>query len=219
MICLTIVTPPQVLVENAEAWTAEYVKWCEHPNGTEPRRYAHPEIRVALESETNSKCAYCEGRIRDVAYTHIEHKLPKRKNPTLVCDWENLTIACPRCNTNKNDYDEPQCPLLDPYVDDVEEMVVFYGPLALARGGARSHATIKLLALNRADLLFARGETIERLDGLLNLMERAAGKQDVLVALWLDIGVMMAAAGEFASACRQFLASQMAERDLTKPRN
>ena len=152
-----------------------------------------------------------------MAYTHIEHKLPKRKHPQLVCDWKNLTIACPRCNTKKSDYDEPQCPLLDPYVDDVEVVVGFYGPFALARGGARSHATIKLLALNRADLLFARGEAIERLDGLLNLVERAAGKPDVLVALWLDIEVITAAAGEFSSACRQFLASQIAERSLTKP--
>ena len=140
MIRLNQGVQPQVLVENGEKWTAEYVKWCETPAGTEPRRYAKPEIRAALELETNSKCAYCEGRIRDVAYTHIEHKLPKRKHPTLVCDWENLTIACPRCNTNKGDYDEPECQLLDPYVDDVEEAVSFGGPLALPRGGARSRA-------------------------------------------------------------------------------
>ena len=208
---------PQVLVEKGDQWTAEYVKWCENPVGTEPQRYANPELRSALELETNSKCAYCEGLIRDVAYTHIEHKLPKRKHPKLVCAWGNLTIACPKCNTNKGDYDIPECPLLDPYIDDVEEEVAFFGPLALPRGGARARATITRLALNRKDLLFARGEAITSLDRLLDLVERASSEPDVLRSLWLDIDVVTAAAGEFASACRHFLASQIAERDLAKP--
>ena len=90
------------------------MNWCVNRVGTEPKRYAHSEIRSGLEAETYSKCAYCEGRVSDVAYTHIEHKLPKRKHPHLVCDWENLTIACPRCNTKKADYDAPECPLLNP---------------------------------------------------------------------------------------------------------
>ena len=208
---------PQILVERGQAWTVEYVNWCQYGGGREPRSYAHPDIRFALELETNSKCAYCEGRIRDVAYTHIEHKLPKSKHPQLVCHWENLTIACPRCNTNKGDYDEPQCQLLDPYLDDVEESVVFFGPLALARGGARAHATITRLALNRSDLLYARGEAITNLDRLLDLVERAGNEPAVLRALWLDIDAVTAANGEFASACRYFLATQIAERNLTRP--
>ncbi len=217
MIRLNQGAQPQVLVEKGKEWTAEYVKWCEHPAGTEPRRYAHPDIRLALELETNSKCAYCEARIKDVAYTHIEHKLPKRKHPQLVCHWANLTIACPKCNTNKDDYDVPECPLLDPYVDDAEETVVFFGPLALARGSARAHATITRLALNRMDLLFVRSEAIKNLDRLLDVVEHAASKPDALQSLWLEIDVVTAAAGEFASACRYFLASQIAERGLTRP--
>ena len=206
-----------MLVENSEAWTAEYENWCENNVGTEPRLYAHPEIRSALEAETGSKCAYCEGRISDVAYAHIEHKLPKSRYPNLVCAWENLTIACPRCNTNKGDYDAPECSLLDPYIDDVEESVAFGGPLALPRGGDRSRATITRLDLNRMDLLFGRGEALTRLDRLLDLVERAANEQAPLRVLWLDIDKMTAAAGEFASACRQFLAWQIAQRGLTKP--
>ena len=217
MIRLNQGAQPQILVDNGEAWTAEYVKWCEDPAGTETRHYAHQEIRLALELETNSKCAYCEGRISDVAYTHIEHKLPKRKHPQLVCNWENLTIACPRCNTSKGDYDAPQCPLLDPYIDDVEQGVAFGGPLALPRGGDRAYATITRLELNRKDLLFARKEVLENLYRLLDLVERSATEPAALQALWLNIDKMTSAAGEFASACRQFLASQIAERCLTRP--
>ena len=208
---------PRALVDNEEAWTAEYVNWCQDPEGTEPRRYTHRDIRSALELETSSKCAYCEGRISVVAYTNIEHKLPKRKHPQLVCNWENLTIACPRCNTNKGEYDAPECPLLDPYVDDVEKEVAFGGPLALPRGGPRARATITLLELNRKDLLFARGETLINLDRLLDLVERAVSQPDVLWSLWLEIDAVTAADGEFASACRQFLAFEMEKRGLTRP--
>ena len=217
MIRLNQGTQPRALAENGDAWTAEYVNWCENSVGTAPRRYAHREIRAALEAETGSKCAYCEGRISDVAYTHIEHKLPKSKYPKLVCTWENLTIACPKCNTKKGDYDVPECQLLDPYVDEVEEVVAFGGPLALPRGGARARATITRLDLNRKDLLFARGEALISLHRLLDLVERAVSKPALLRSLWLDIDVMTAAEGEFASACRYFLTSQMAERGLTKP--
>ena len=215
MIRLNKRSQPQILVENGEAWTTEYVIWCENRVGTEPRRYAHLEIRLSLELETSSKCAYCEGRIKDVAYTHIEHKLPKKKHAQLVCDWENLTIACPRCNTNKGEYDVRECPLLDPYVDDVEKEVAFWGPMALARGRSRARATINELELNRKDLLFARVETLRRLEMLLDLVERVTG--ELQRTLWLEINAATAADGEYASACRQFLEAQMAERSLKRP--
>ena len=216
MICLFQGAQPQVLVENCEAWTAEYMNWYVNRVGTEPRRYAHPEIRSGLEAETCSKCAYCEGLINDVAWSNIEHKLPKSRHPHLVCDWENLTIACPRCNTKKGNYDVPECPLLDPYIDDVEEEVAFAGPFALPRGGARARATITQLDLNRAELLFARKEALEGLYNLLDLVERAANEPAMLQALWLHIDKLTATEGEFASTCRQFLVWQMAERGILR---
>ena len=127
---------PQVLVENRDAWTAEYVDWHETRTGREPDKYRHQDIKAALEAETHCKCAYCEGRFKAVSYGHIEHKLPKSKCPNLVCAWTNLTIACQVCNTKKGDYYDPECRLLDPHVDDVETMVVFVGWLAHAELGA-----------------------------------------------------------------------------------
>lgn len=208
---------PQVLVANEQAWTAEYVVWSEKREGPEPQRYRHPQIRSALEAETNSKCAYCEGLIIDVAYTHIEHKLPKKPHPTLVCAWENLTIACPRCNINKGEYDEPNCPLLDPYTDDVENDIFFAGPLALSAGDPRAAVTINVLKINRNGLFFGRADAIKNLNRLLNLLERAANERATRIELWIDIDAMTASDGEFASACRQFLAAQMQQRGITKP--
>ena len=210
-------TKPQVLLANEQAWTDEYLEWSQNRVGPEPQRYRHPQIRSALEAETHSKCAYCEGLVKGVAYTHIEHKLPKKNHPKMVCAWENLTVACPKCNTNKGGYDEPKCPLLDPYVDDVENWVAFYGSLALSRGGPRSRATITRLGLNRMDLVHERGQAIIQLDLLLELVERAVSQPDAHVQLWLDIDAMIADAAEFGSACRQYLRTRIKELGLKRP--
>ena len=91
------------------------------------------------------------------------------------------------------------------------------GPLALPRGGARARETITHLDLNRKDLLFARSESLTRLHSLLDLVERVASEPDLSRALWLDIDAVTATEGDFASACRQFLKAQMAERGLPRP--
>lgn len=208
---------PQVLTENKASWTADYIHWHSNRNGSAPRDYAHPDIRSTLRAETHAKCAYCEGRINDVAYDSIEHILPKSVHPSLVCTWDNLTTVCPRCNTNKGDYDSPSCPLLNPYQDDVEQALAFGGPLALPRGGPRSRATITRLDLNRMELLFARAQVLQKLDLLLDLVERATSQSAVTESLWLEIDALTEGSSEFASACRHFLASESAKRGLTRP--
>jgi uncharacterized protein (TIGR02646 family) len=208
---------PPVLVANEVAWNAEYVEWSEHRIGTEPRRYAHPEIRAVLAADTASKCAYCEGLVNDVSYVHIEHQLPKKHHPALVCEWSNLTLGCPRCNTSKGQYDDPECPLLDPYSDDVENDLAFGGPLALPRGGARARTTINTLELNRLDLLHSRSESLRRLDDLLDFIERVREDLELTKSLWTDIDRLTAADAEFASASRYFVRAQCAERGLVRP--
>lgn len=203
---------PRILVENRERGTAEYETWLEAPTGREPRRYAAPDIRAALEAETHSKCAYCEGRFKPVSYGHIEHKLPKRKYPELVCAWTNLTVACQVCNTNKGDYDDPACRLLDPHVDDIEKLDVFAGSFALAACGRQVDKTIERLKLNRPDLLLAREEFLRTLNRILGLVERAVDESAVVNELWLSIDWLMTASGVFASACRQDLDYQLETR-------
>ena len=217
MILLIRENEPEILATNRATWTAEYLNWRANPAGQEPRKYAHADIRSALEAETHSKCAYCEALSKHVAYTHIEHKFPKKNHPKLVCTWENLTIACQVCNTNKGDYDEPECQLLDPHVDDVEGELTFAGPMAFPHGGARAAVTITRLKLNRAELLFARAEVLKGLYSSLDDVERRASQPAARLALWLHIDDMTAASGEFAAACRQFIKVQMEERGLTRP--
>src|SRR5579862_8186359 len=90
VIRLTKGVQPDVLRENAQRWRDEDLE--QDGKATERRRYAHPEIKDALRTETRGKCAYCESKIAHVAPEHVEHILPKSKRPELTFDWANLTI-------------------------------------------------------------------------------------------------------------------------------
>lgn len=68
MIKLSKVPKPQVLVDNAAQWTAEYLACLnanQKPSDTIAHRYNHADIKDALEKETSGKCAYCESKVSD----------------------------------------------------------------------------------------------------------------------------------------------------------
>ena len=167
---------PQILKEHAQQWTADYLTALEKI-GSAPdsikNRYQNPEIKAALITETHGKCAYCESKIKAVSYGDIEHILPKNKNarPDLFAEWTNLTLACEICNrTNKKNYYNPDDPLINPIEDDPSDFLIAFGPFFCQSPGQRKGAlTIKILDLNRTDLVERRKEKIEKLLPLIDL--------------------------------------------------
>lgn len=84
--------------------------------------YGDPAIKGELLAAQHGKCAYCEIRIES-EYGAVDHYRPKggvRQTraalPTtpgyfwLAYAWDNLLVACSRCNTSKSDL----FPLVDP---------------------------------------------------------------------------------------------------------
>ena len=194
---------PAVLQAHAEEWGLEYEAAINSTAGN-PTRYRHPQIRSALERDTAQKCAYCESLIAAVAYEHIEHILPKELFPRLVCDWDNLTLACPRCNINKGTYYNPRARLLNPYVDDVEREVTFLGPMAI-HTDATSRTTIAKLQLNRSGLLFERSKKIQSLKDLAERISTLPDGSELREALLVELQNELANSAEFASCGRQFV--------------
>ena len=124
---------PQILVENEAAWTQALLAVIargEDPTSTQKGRYRHPQIKRQLLLETEEKCAYCESKMRHITYGDIEHVIPKSKKPELSFVWENLTMACDVCNTNKGTFYEVidgnnGSILIDPYVDTPSDHFMF----------------------------------------------------------------------------------------------
>jgi uncharacterized protein (TIGR02646 family) len=142
---------------------------CPNPGALAARKYDHPVNKDALRKSASGKCMYCEGKIEDVSYAHIEHIKPKKKFPELEFEWDNLGFSCQVCNTNKGiKYDETT-PFINPYNENPEEHIVFLEHFIIPkRGSQRGKYTITELQLNRAGLIDSRKETIRKLKVMIN---------------------------------------------------
>jgi uncharacterized protein (TIGR02646 family) len=174
MIKLSKSEKPPVLIENETEWTktlAEKKQRGEEPTETEKTRYRHPNIKQALIAETHGKCAYCESKLLHIAYGDVEHIVPKSAKIELSVEWENLTLACDRCNTNKKTHEG----LIDPYTVDPKDHFHFVGPFVFARPNSDAgKLTETTLDLNRGELFERRGDRIKALRELIDTMERTA---------------------------------------------
>lgn len=176
MISIKKLPKPQILVENADIWTREYlaeINANKIPNKEIVTRYKHPDIKIQLERETQGKCAYCESKLKHISFGDIEHILPKNKDarPDLYVEWNNLTLACEQCNrSGKRTYYDENLPLINPYNDIIEEHFKEFGPLIYPMpNDERADITKEVLQLNRIDLVDRRQERIQQIDSLLKL--------------------------------------------------
>jgi hypothetical protein len=136
-------------------------------------KYRHRDILKALLSETSEKCAYCESHIVAVSFPHIEHIKPKSMDDELVFKWENLTIACEKCNNQKRDFWDEDNGIVNPYTEDPEEFIYAAGWFILPWSSTiRGQITISKLDLDRGGLVEARRDSIKMLEPLLHALRR-----------------------------------------------
>jgi uncharacterized protein (TIGR02646 family) len=200
--------PPAILIEKAAEWRVEYVAASETgawPSEAAKTRYRHPEIKKVIQRETADKCAYCESKITQVHPGDCEHILPKSQRPDLVVDWENLTLACNECNRRKQDYYEPGAPLINPYKDQPDSHLRWYGPMALAASeDGKGRVTVRLLELSRLKLVERR---TERIHGVRNLIELWESTEDAAYknVLWGEIVRQASSDREYSACAREFI--------------
>jgi hypothetical protein len=153
---------PAILLSNEAPWTAEY---CQRLDGDESvpvaalTRYRHKEIKAAVIRDANGKCIYCESKPLAVYPGAVEHILPKGRDrfPERALDWTNLGFVCHECNREKGDYWNEDAPILDPFVDEPQKHLLFFGPLVLGRDeSVRGVVTVHELKLDRRDDLIER---------------------------------------------------------------
>lgn len=173
MIKITKLPKPKILEKNDSQWTEEYQKALnkEIPlTNTIKNRYNQEEIKQTLTEETHGKCAYCESKMKHISFSDIEHILPKSKRPDLYVEWTNLTISCEVCNRiNKNDYYEPDDPLIHPIFDNPSEHLMSLGPILYKVPGSRKgELTLSILDLNRTELIEKRSEKLNSFIMLLD---------------------------------------------------
>jgi len=186
---------PPILVANGNSWTSTLL---EHINRGEEipdqlgKSYNHPQIKTQLEIETAGKCMYCEGRIKDLGYNHIEHYRPKdrRRYPQLTFEWANLGIACNVCNTNKGEEFDEAVPYINPYLEEPSSHFFASGAFVFPKpGDARARLTELKVQLNRKGLVESRGDALIRLNRLISEyhVEATPSLKDVLrEQIWIE---------------------------------
>lgn len=176
---------PQVLLENGEQWKKELLEAVECGDKEEiakkTKRYGHRDIKDALVAENYGKCAYCEAYVRHVSHGDIEHISPKSKDREKTFDWNNLTLACERCNQKKSDAEG----IIDPHVDAPEDHLLFVAAVVRGRTtkGMRSIKPTRGLDLNRTELVERRGVQISRYADIFEriIQEEELGKRSILL--------------------------------------
>jgi len=200
---------PEILKQMETSWTAEFLaalKAGETPSHAMRHRYRHPTIKSALRSETSDKCAYCESKIVHLYPGDIEHIAPVSKFPEKYCEWKNLTYACAQCNRRKLDYWSDTEPLLNPYVEDPAEHLIFCGGFVIQRPGSnKGLLTHEKLELSRMALVERRQE---KLRALATLLDRWAllPNGNLRDVVWLQIERETSPSTEYSATMQAHLA-------------
>ena len=172
MIKLTKGDKPEILKSKEVEWAEEYQSHLSSGvpvTATIKFRYRHSEIKEAIKAEAFGKCVYCESKISHISPGQTDHILPVSKRPDLIVDWNNLAFVCEECNRAKSDYYEPGEPLINPFQEDPEEHLRFFGPVVLhAPNDVKGQLTHKQLRLDRINLFERRKEKLEQLQNLLD---------------------------------------------------
>lgn len=186
MIKLKKLEKPDILKNHAVAWSQILLARLaanSKPSDIEKNRYRHPEIKSVLIEETNGKCAYCESKLLHIAYGDIEHIIPKSTKAEVAFEWDNLTLACDVCNTNKSDKFSFGVGFIDPYLKDPAEHFYFLGPIVYAKpGDADARLTEETLKLNRPELVERRSQRMRYLRDQVEVIRLApAHLRDTLI--------------------------------------
>ncbi|MGO4583186.1 retron system putative HNH endonuclease [Arthrobacter sp. 2RAF6] len=179
---------PDILTRNKDAWTRSYAEAISS-NSKAPNHWTHSEIRKQLNAETDRRCAYCDSHIANVAQAHIEHFRPRAKYPELVVAWDNLTIACPRCNNQKRDKFDEDLPFINPLHDDPTAHFIFFGDVIFPAGSNRAIHTINEIGLNNDDLVAARKRRIIGITRLVDAWRKAESvlKEGILEEIYREL--------------------------------
>ncbi len=195
MIKVERATKPAILKKNEEKWTTDIVNASdEHTKKKAIAKYNKGTIKKALVSMFHGKCAYCESYISDVDYGDIEHFRPKSKFPELAVTWDNLLLACKRCNgaEQKGDtwYDNNEGgPLVNPCTDEPDDFFEFeYDEethIAIVKPkNKRGEISEEVYGLNKDELLRSRNHyirTLVVLSQLYNSDEEAKTLLDIAI--------------------------------------
>lgn len=173
MIKINRTEKPKVLKEKSSIWLSDYLiarsnylknktKKNKTKLDTSEKKYNNEEVKTALKTMFQNKCAFCESHITHIDYGEIEHFKPKSKFPDYCFEWENFLLSCSICNgkANKGDkfpLEDENGPLINPVEENPDDFFKFEFDenmkiYMLFPKNERAKTMLKIIKLNRDDL-------------------------------------------------------------------
>lgn len=180
---------PRVLVDNKAIWTqnlldainahGEYSKIPESEKKQLLIYYRHRDIQEALSASSHRKCAFCECKPGESGNIEVEHFEPKSLYPDLAFEWDNLLPSCRKCNEAKSDYDTRTNPIINPAVEDPEELLTYsflrIAPLTGSGQEIKAQQTIDVCNLNCERLYKARSALMKSITEYIDELKEKIG--------------------------------------------
>lgn len=168
-------TPPSILVQNKDDWTAELKDNIVRYGGYEKIplniknsmwvHYRHQDIKEKLFASSHQKCAFCEAKPAESGNIEVEHFKPKSLYPELAFEWDNFLPVCRKCNDSKSNHDTGIEPIVDPSCDDPETIFTYSFINIIPKDDKNEIAdrTIEICDLNSERLYEARAKLLKAL--------------------------------------------------------
>lgn len=129
-------------------------------------------VRQYYRQQQNRKCVYCRMDVSSATgYFHIEHIVPKSVHPEWMFEPFNLCLACPQCNSAKNNQevlnnkDITNFPtessdylIIHPHLDRYFDNIEIIDGLLYKGMTPKGENTIKICNLTRPELLSERAK-------------------------------------------------------------
>ena len=135
----------------------------------------------------NGLCCYCESAVGIVDHPNIEHRKPKRPFPNYTYRWNNLHLACQKCNTPKGIKFDTNQPILDAVEDvpiadyigyDINQTGVWRKPIT-----RRGKTTIDHTQLNRDPLRTARVKIFLQVMGIIDVANEDPNSPAIIMVI------------------------------------
>jgi hypothetical protein len=144
-------------VEKKEEWTQKFLQ--SSKDRPDSSKYAHREIREALNATSMHKCFYCERKLKGIP-SEVDHYVEVAEQPEKAFEWENLYLACSDCNRKLSNRSIPNGETLNPCEHPDEEIMqhlTFEDEMILPlNGSVRGLQTIKKYKLDSQQLDYLR---------------------------------------------------------------
>ena len=121
---------PNSLAQNATTWTEELLALLAAREEVPDQvwtRYNQPDVKQQATSDSHSKCTYCESKITHIDFGDLEHVRPKKRFPNTTHEWNNLVLACAKCNSKRETRYDENIPPVNPALEDPGTFFVAHG--------------------------------------------------------------------------------------------